>query len=403
VSKNLKSVLILAIGLGLAWWFISRLDLDTVGAHLRNARVWPLLLAALLVNLTMVARSLRWRTLLAPITTAKFGNLFAATSVGFGAIFVIGRAGEIIRPAVLSLRERIKPTATFATILIERLFDTTAVVSLFAANLLFFELPPGQNNANALEAIRSIGLTLLIGIAVGIFILALLRLKAAQIIEWIERHGAWLPKKLSYPLLNFIRHLADGLSVLLNMRALAATIFFTASVWALVSVATWLTLFAFGLNFSISHTIFVLGFGLVGSVAPTPGGSAGAFHAAAAKGLEFLGLDPNFAASIAIVYHLIAFGPPFIIGLFYLIRDDISVKQLREMITSETAEIQRDKETGRQGDGETERERQGDKEAARQEGKGTGSFLFPCLLVSLSPLLYIMALSVQKATGGIIL
>jgi uncharacterized protein (TIRG00374 family) len=336
VGRNLKSILILAIGLGLAWWFISRLDLETVGAHLRNARIWPLLLAALLINLTLFARSLRWQAFLSPITSAKLSNLFAATSVGFGAIFVIGRAGEIIRPAVLSLRERIKPSATFATILIERIFDTAAVVSLFAANMLFFELPPDQSNANAIEAIRSIGLTLLIGVAVGISILVLLRLKAAPIIEWLERRSDWLPKKLSYPLLNFVKHLADGLSVLLNLRALAATIFYTVCVWTLVSAATWSTLFAFGLGYSISHTIFVLGFGLVGSVVPTPGGSAGAFHATAARGLEFLGLDPNLAASVAIVYHLIAFGPPFIIGLFYLVRDDISLRQLREMTASET-------------------------------------------------------------------
>ena len=400
MSKNLKSVLILAIGLGLAWWFISRLDLDTVGAHLRNAKIWPLLLAALLINLTLFARSLRWKALLSPIGTAKFKNLFAATSVGFGAIFVVGRAGEIIRPAVLSLRERIKPTATFATILIERLFDTTAVVSLFAVNMLFFELPPDQSNVNAIGAIRSVGLTLLVGVAVGISILALLRLKAAAIIQWMERHGAWLPKKLFYPTLNFIKSLAEGLSVLLNLRALAVTIFFTACVWAVVMAATWLTLFAFGLNYSISHTIFVLGFGLVGSVAPTPGGSAGAFHAAAAKGLEFLGLDPNLAASIAIVYHLIAFGPPFLIGLFYLIRDDISLGQLREMIASETAERQGDKETREQGEEETERksdgetERRGDGEKKRRYGSSVSHSLF--LSVSLSIL-------VLKATGRIIL
>ena len=153
--------------------------------------------------------------------------------------------------------------------------------------------------------------------------------------------------------MNFIRHLAEGLSVLLNFRALAATLFFTACVWTLVCAATWLTLFAFGINFSISHIIFILGFGLVGSVIPTPGGSAGAFHAAAAKGLEFLGLDPNLSASIAIVYHLIAFGPPFLIGLFYLIRDDISFRQLREMIASETQEKQADKEKGRRGENPT--------------------------------------------------
>jgi hypothetical protein len=390
VSKNLKSVLILAIGLGLAWWFVSRLDWDTVGAHLRNARIWPLLLAALLVNITIIARSLRWRTLLSPIRPAKLSNLLAATAVGFGAIFVIGRAGEFIRPAVLSLRERIKPTATFATILIERLFDTTAVVSLFAINLLFFELPSDQRNASALGSVRSIGLTLLIGVAIGIFTLALLRLKATAIIEWVERHGSWLPKKLSYPLLNFIKHLADGLSVLLNLRALASVIFFTACVWTLVATATWLTLFAFGLSLPISHTIFVLGFGLVGSVAPTPGGSAGAFHAAAAKGLEFLGLDSNLAASIAIVYHLIAFGPPFIVGLFYLIRDDISLRQLREMIASETAEGQ--------GDGETERMVEAERQRDRGKSHRYGRFisLSLCLSVSLSCL-------VLNATGGGIL
>jgi uncharacterized protein (TIRG00374 family) len=396
VSKNLKSVLILAIGLGLAWWFISRLDLETVGAHLRNARIWPLLLAALLINLTMFARSLRWQALLSPIRATKLSNLFAATSVGFGAIFVIGRAGEIIRPAVLSLRERIKPTATFATILIERLFDTTAVVSLFAANLLFFKLPPDQSNTNALDAIRSVGLALLISVAVGIALLVLLRLKAAAAIEGLKRRGDWLPKKLSYPLLNFISHLADGLSVLLNLRALAVTIFFTACVWALVSAATWLTLFAFGLNFPISHTIFVLGFGLVGSVAPTPGGSAGAFHAAAAKGLEFLGLDPNLAASIAIVYHLIAFGPPFVIGLFYLIRDDISLGQLREMIASET-ELKDSIQPQSQRAAETERER--DKEEKRRSAP-------PSLSLSVSAALWLcgpVALSVLKASGGIIL
>jgi uncharacterized protein (TIRG00374 family) len=397
VSKNLKSVLILAIGLGLAWWFISRLDLDTVGAHLRNARIWPLLSAALLINLTMFARSLRWQALLSPIRATKLSNLLAATSVGFGAIFVIGRAGEIIRPAVLSLRERIKPTATFATILIERLFDTTAVVSLFAVNLLFFKLPPDQSDANALDAIRSVGLALLIGVAVGIALLVRLRLKAAAVIEWTKRRGAWLPRKLSYPLLNFISHLADGLSVLLNLRALAVTIFFTTCVWALVAAATWLTLFAFGLNFPISHTIFVLGFGLVGSVAPTPGGSAGAFHAAAAKGLEFLGLDPNLAASIAIVYHLIAFGPPFLIGLFYLIRDDISLGQLREMIASET-ESKDLIQPQQSGDGETERKRDGGTEGQSDGGKKQryGRSLSLFLSVSLS-------LLVLKATGGIIL
>jgi glycosyltransferase 2 family protein len=231
------------------------------------------------------------------------------------------------------LRERISPTATFATILIERLFDTTMVVTLFAVNLLFIELP--GNRQSELDPIRSIGLLLVIGVVVGVILLILLRLKAVLIISLIERCSPPVPKKLVQPLVNFMRHLAEGLVVLTNLRLLLITIFYTSCVWGLVSAATWFSFYGFGLKYPFSYVIFVLGFGMVGSVVPTPGGSAGAYHAAASKALEFLGLDPNLAASIAIIHHLIAFGPPFFIALYFLIRDDISLGQIREMLSSE--------------------------------------------------------------------
>jgi glycosyltransferase 2 family protein len=336
VVRKLKSILILAIGLGLAYWFISRLDWQTVGLYLSGAKIWPLILGAVLVNLTLVARSLRWQALLSPIAQVSLRNLFAATAVGFGSIFVIGRAGEIVRPAVLSLREKLRPSATLATILIERVFDMTAVVTAFAINLLFFHNPIQQDGPlGQPSTIRTFGLLLLAGVIVGIGILILLRLKAVRIIGWLEGGSGWSEKKALRPLINFIHHLADGLSVLLNLRALAVTVFYTVCVWGLVAAATWLAVASFGQEFTLSQVVFILGFALFGSIVPTPGGSAGAFHAVAAKGFELLGLEPNLAASIALVYHLIAFGPPFFIALYFLVRDDITLKQLRETVASE--------------------------------------------------------------------
>ncbi|MBL8192155.1 MAG: flippase-like domain-containing protein [Acidobacteria bacterium] len=337
MTKRFKAIFILAIGIGLVYWFFSRLDWTSVGMHLRNARLGPLVLAAVLINLTIIVRSLRWQALLAPIAKVSLSNLIAATAVGFGGLFVIGRAAEIIRPTVLSLREKLQPSATFATILIERIYDTATVVTLFSICLLLFELPPNQAAAwQKVGGTKTFGSVLLAGVICGIFVLVLLRLKAEPILSWFERHSTRLPKKLVQPILNFVKHLADGLSILLDLKELLVTVFYTLIVWGLITSATWLTLYAFRLSFSVKQIIFILGFGLVGSVVPTPGGSAGAFHAAAAKALEFLGTEPNLAASVAIVYHLIAFGPPFVMGLFYLIRHDISFHQLREMIASET-------------------------------------------------------------------
>jgi len=337
MSKKLKTILVLALGLGLAYWFINGLDWNSVRINLLRAKIWPLILAAILIDLTMIARSLRWQAFLAPIKPVGLRNLFAATVIGFGSLFVIGRAGsEIIRPTFLSLRERLRPSATIATILVERIYDSSTVGLLFALNLLFFQLPAERAGAWAhLGGTRVIGAVMTAILLLGLAVLVLLRLKAELLISWLRRITGRMSQKFTQPLLNFVSHLADGLSVLLDLRKLAVTIFYTACVWFLVSAATWLVLFAFGINFSPGQIIFTLGFGLIGSLVPTPGGSAGAFHAAAAKGFEFLGLEQNLAASIAIVYHLTAFGPPFILALYYLARADINLTQVREMIASE--------------------------------------------------------------------
>lgn len=338
MSKRLKSLLILGLGGVLAYWFAQRLDWQEVAAHLRGAQIWPLLVAGCLINLTLLFRSFRWRAFMVPIAPISLRNAFAATSVGFGSVFVIGRAGEIVRPMVLSLREHLRPSATFATILIERLYDMTAVVGLFALNLLFFRLPESKaDEGQILSAIRTTGLMLLAGVIIGIAVLVLLRLRAELILGFLDRYLGRLPGRLVRPFLNLARHLAEGLSVLLNMRELVVTSLHTLAVWGLVIGATWLVMGAFDLQFSLSQVVFILGFGLLGSVVPTPGGSAGAYHAAAAAGLIFLGLERNRAASVAITLHLVSFGPPFVLGLYYLIRDGISLTRLRQMLAQEVA------------------------------------------------------------------
>jgi glycosyltransferase 2 family protein len=338
VKNYLKPALVLLIGGALAYWFIARTDWSVVGEKMRHVNGWTLLLSLILINLTMLARGFRWQVLLAPIAPVSVRNAFAATAIGFGAIFVIGRAGEMARPIALSLRERLRPSATLATILIERIFDTAAVVGLFSVNLLFFQMPQQTADAQQTMArLRTLGALLSLGVIVGIGVLILLRLRSEPLLQWLEARTSNLPQKVMRPLLNLLRSLAEGLSVLTGLRSLLLAVFYSVCVWALVTTATWLVAYSFGLHLPITYAVFVLGFGLVGSIVPTPGGGAGAFHVAAQAGFEFLGVEKNLAAAIAVVYHLIAFGAPFILGLYYLIRDDISVQQIRDALNEEMA------------------------------------------------------------------
>src|SRR5215216_513769 len=93
---------------------------------------------ALLVG-TYIVRVLRWRALLKPMARPPLSALFRATMIGFTALFLMGRAAEIIvRPAVLSVKERVHLSASYATVMIEQVFDMVMVVAFFAVNLLVF-------------------------------------------------------------------------------------------------------------------------------------------------------------------------------------------------------------------------------------------------------------------------
>jgi uncharacterized membrane protein YbhN (UPF0104 family) len=123
--------------------------------------------------------------------------------------------------------------------------------------------------------------------------------------------------------------------VLVNLTELLETIGWTALLWLGIAAANLLVMRAFHLQVGFGETIFVLGWSLVGSLVPTPGGAAGAFHAATAAGLMLLGVKKETAAALSIVLHLVDFGPALLFGVFYLIRGDFSLAKLRTMISPE--------------------------------------------------------------------
>ncbi|MBX3280552.1 MAG: flippase-like domain-containing protein [Acidobacteria bacterium] len=335
MRRKIESAVILLAGAALAVWFIRSLEWQAVMGHLRSMMIWPIALAGCLILLTLVMRSWRWSVLLLPISRVGFGDLFAATTIGFGSVFIFGRAGEVVRPVVLSMRKRIAPSATIATILVERVFDMSAVALLFAVNLVFFTPPPGSLlDAQTMERLNWFGAAATGVTALGVAALIVFRLRSAWVIGVIERLGRWAPARLLDAVLSLVANLSAGLSVLLNLRELASVLVLTLAVWALVAASTWLVVLAFGITLSLGASVFILGFGLVGSLIPSPGGAAGAFHAAAAAGLILLGIDRNLSAGISIVLHLVAFGSPFLLGLFFLARDGIGLRELREMISS---------------------------------------------------------------------
>src|SRR5215217_4248315 len=324
----------------LLWWFGRNLDWAEVGRAVGNSDPYLLSIAVLIICVAYLFRAFRWGALLKPLSAARFSDLFAATTIGFSAVFLMGRAGEFVRPVVLSMRDpRVRPSASLVTIVVERIYDMAAVALMFAINLIWFKPPFGLDVS--FERVRTAGWGLLGATMLGIAFLVWFRAKSAFVTRLFERlFSSWrfIPRKLANLVLRLLEQLAQALRVLVNVTELLETIGWTALVWFGIAAANLLVMRAFHLQVGLGETIFVLGWSLVGSQVPTPGGAAGAFHAATAAGLLFLGVKKETAAALSIVLHLVDFAPAVLFGLFYVIRGDLSLSRLRALISPESIE-----------------------------------------------------------------
>ncbi|HEX7333810.1 MAG TPA: lysylphosphatidylglycerol synthase transmembrane domain-containing protein [Pyrinomonadaceae bacterium] len=338
--KYIEFGVLCLLAAALLWWFGRNLDWVEVRNAVSNSDPYLLTAAVLIICVAYAFRAFRWAALLKPLSAARFADLFAATTIGFTGVFLVGRAGEFVRPVVLSMRDpRVRPSASLVTILVERIYDLTAVALLFALNLLWFTPPPSLEVS--FDQVRLAGAGLVAAIILGIAFLTWFRKRSTVVIEFLERLFArlrFVPRKLSRLVLRIFEQLAQALRVLVNFRELAETIVWTALVWVGITTANLLVMRAFHLPIGLSEAIFVLGWSLVGSLVPTPGGAAGAFHAATAAALIFLGVKKETAAALSIVLHLVDFGPAVLFGLFYVIRGDLSLAKLRAMISPQPTE-----------------------------------------------------------------
>ena len=322
------------------WWFGRKLNWGEVRGAVSHSNPYLLGAAIIVVCLSYLFRAYRWGALLRPLGPSRLSDLFAATTVGFGAMFLIGRAGEVVRPVVLPMRDPgVRPNASFVTIMIERIYDMMAVVLLFAINLIWFKPPPSV--ATEFARVRIVGVALLLAAILGVAGLTWFRKRSKAAVNEVSRlltRWHFIPARLSRLILSTLEQLARALRVLVDARELAETIGWTAMVWAVITLANLLVIRAFGIPFGVSETIFVLGWSLVGSLVPTPGGAAGAFHAATAAGLIFLGVARETAAAVSIVMGFVDFGPAVFIGFFYFIRGDLNLGRLRSLASPEAVE-----------------------------------------------------------------
>lgn len=260
---------------------------------------WTTLIGLIAIYLVgFLVRGLRAQALLGCIS---FKDALSAVFVGYAANNVFpARAGEFVRAKITSDRTKLPLTTVFSSVLIERIFDGAAIVTLLILATPTYRFPEW--------------VTKLTSAGMLVFISALL----------IVCFFGWFGKKLT----PFFSNKKIG-KIILGLIAGAELA--TRSIGILISITflsflIWIiegSMFLYG--FEALHitapwkaAYFSLGVVNLGVLLPSSPGGVGIFQYFVLKSLEVWGVDSALAASYSIVLHVCQLIPVIIIGFAIL-------------------------------------------------------------------------------------
>lgn len=352
----------LVITVGLLWWVLRDVSAAEVIHELRAADPWLLGGAVLLATFSFVLRAMRWRVLLLPAHAgSRFDSRFGATCIGFTVNNLLpARLGEFARAIALARSESIGIGASFASLVVERVFDGLILAFFLLVTISLPDFPLGEGTtASLVRRTANLGA---IGFGVAFALLWLAARKPDVAIGAFRGSiGRLLGARLRQRALSVLESFIQGLGSLRQPAVFVKALAWSAVVWLNLSASVWLGLLAFDIREpGFTGAMFLQSLIAFAVAAPSSPGFFGPFEFSARIGLGAWEIGSARIVSFATSYHILTFLPVTLIGLWYIRRFGLT-----------WAEMGRSEELFESGDG-TDLKREGGLSAATIPESGDG-------------------------------
>lgn len=322
-----------SVSILLLLWVFSDVDFAKLGSRLKSAHYWILLPTLFIFWLHFVIRALRWRYLLPNGGSVNFRASFDSTMVGCFANFVLPlRAGEFVRPYMLSKITPVSFAEGFASIVTERFFDLAASIITFALILPLIPTLPDWVSTSALAL--GVVSALILGFIVTV---SLFPEHITAIYDRIlpltadERQTKLIPARIRRFLVDFI----NSAKILSDPKRLLVVVFLTALVWLSNYFLYYIMLFLL----DIPHT-FLLGTAVaviiaLAVAAPSAPGFIGVYQTACLAAFALYNIPEEDALVFSIISHLLQYVIFISYGVFALTRAGLKLQELRSRSEAE--------------------------------------------------------------------
>jgi uncharacterized protein (TIRG00374 family) len=269
-----------------------------------------LALAGLCAYTTYYVRALRWAVFLRPMRPRPgIWNLTKTTIIGFTAITLLGRPGEIVRPYLISRKEDVSLASQLAAWFLERLFDLLFALGIFGFGLSHLDASRVRASAPLRWAFHTGGALVWILSAICFILLILLsrypeicRARLVAAVGFLHEHHLAKAEKL-------IDTFLQGVEALRGVRSVLELALYTALEWILIT-ACYLCVtrsFAGIFRFGLVDVLTYMGFVAFGAVVQLPGIGGGMQVVSVLVLHELFGIGVATATGMTLILWIITF------------------------------------------------------------------------------------------------
>ena len=268
-------------------------------------------------------RAYRWRFLLLPIKQIEMKNLFSITMVGFMLNNILPlRMGEFYRAYAVGKDESLSISASFATIILERIFDILTLLLFFFFVSRTFVLPEWANKTS----------NLILFLTCLLFTLLIVMFRFTQVSIKILGHFVnYLPVKFAQKLKSLFNSFIEGLGVLKNKGHLLIITILSILIWMLMALFNQLVFYSFSSELPLMAAFTLLVITALGVMIPSAPGYIGTFQLFTIIALGLYSVNKVEALSISIFLHISEYLLVTTMGLIYFSKKNISFKKLTDI------------------------------------------------------------------------
>lgn len=302
-------------------------------AVLREVRPGWILAALPLILGAYVIRAVRWQIMVRPLAPdASIWQLTSSTFIGFTAMVLFGRAGEPVRPYLISRKWKIPFSSQVAAWLVERILDLLMILALFGISLALASDTRWAPGSKLHAALRIAGWIAGLAGAGCLAALIALRRYRGRVRARLEEALGFLPEAPLARLRGFIHAFDEGMACTRNPASVWMLVVWTIVEWTLVAGVFLCTVEAFpDVDLSPTEALTLMGFVTFAGAIQIPGIGGGIQIAAVLVLTEMYGVPIEAASGMALMLWVMTFLVVVPVGLLLAFHEGIRWRTMRHV------------------------------------------------------------------------